>query len=508
MRILVVEDDDIVLTLLTARLGAEHYAIDAATDGLTGWEYASIYDYDLLILDVVLPKLDGISLCQKLRQAGHTLPILMLTSQDTSMAKILGLDAGADDYVVKPFDPEELTARVRALLRRGSTNPLPIMLWGDLCLNSSTQEVSYGGTLLDLTAKEYGLLEMMLRESQRVFSKDEILDCLWSAEEFPVEATVRSHMRRLRGKLLAVGAPADLIATSHGRGYYLKPVNGGGETLFEPAPLTDPEPPAPHPSDDQQAQYLEFLNQTWQEQRSNCLQRVHRLDLALDQLQTQALPLTEQSEAYRIAHNLVGTLGTFGLLEAMAIARLLEQEFHPDIYLEPSQVNPLKLLLANLQQQIETTDTLVNLPKPTGVEPLVGNGQAGRSLATQRLMLVDDDPILLQTLSKQLQGHGFQVGVLDDPQQFWAVLENLQPDVLVLDIQMPQMNGLVLCQSLRSASQWQKIPVLFLSTFADAQTQHQAFAAGADDYLCKPITAQDLSDRIHHRLQRIQAVSQ
>jgi DNA-binding response OmpR family regulator/HPt (histidine-containing phosphotransfer) domain-containing protein len=505
MRILVVEDDDILLTLLTARLSAEHYALDSATDGLTGWEYASTYDYDLLILDVVLPKLDGISLCQKLRQAGYTLPILMLTSQDTSMAKILGLDAGADDYVVKPFDPAELTARVRALLRRGSTNPLPIMLWGDLCLNSSTQEVSYAGTLLDLTAKEYGLLEMMLRESQRVFSKDEILDCLWSAEEFPVEATVRSHMRRLRGKLVAVGAPADLIATSHGRGYYLKPVNDGGFELSLEAP-----PPivlAASSSDDQQAQYLEFLNQTWQDQRSNCLQRVHTLDLALDQLQTQALPLAEQSEAYRLAHNLVGTLGTFGLAEAMAIARSLEQEFHPDIYLEPSQVKPLKLLLANLQQQIETTDTLVNLPKTTEAEPLVGNAQSGRS-PMRRLMLVDDDPIFLQTLSKQLSGYGFQVGVLDDPQQFWAVLEGLNPDVLILDIQMPQMNGLELCQSLRSAVQWQKLPVLFLSAFADAQTQHQAFAAGADDYLCKPITVQDLSDRIHHRIQRIQAVSQ
>ncbi len=499
MRILVVEDDDIVLTLLTERLSAEHYALDSATDGLMGWEYASTYDYDLLILDVVLPKLDGISLCQKLRQAGHTLPILMLTSQDTSMAKILGLDAGADDYVVKPFDPAELTARVRALLRRGSTNPLPIMLWGDLCLNSSTQEVSYGGTLLDLTAKEYGLLEMMLRESQRVFSKDEILDCLWSAEEFPVEATVRSHMRRLRGKLVAVGAPADLIATSHGRGYYLKPVNDGDEPLsFEPDPPT---------SDDHPAQYLEFLNQTWQDQRSNCLQRVHTLGSALDHLQTQTLPLAEQSEAYRLAHNLVGTLGTFGLAEAMAIARSLEQEFHPDIYLEPSQVKPLKLLLAHLQQQIETTDTLVSLPKITEAEPLVGNAQAGRSPA-RRLMLVDDDPILLQTLSKQLPGYGFQVGVLDDPQQFWAVLESLKPDVLILDIQMPQMNGLELCQSLRSAVQWQKLPILFLSAFADAQTQHQAFAAGADDYLCKPITAQDLSDRIHHRIQRIQAVSQ
>ncbi|MGB3615284.1 MAG: response regulator transcription factor, partial [Elainellaceae cyanobacterium] len=224
MRILLVEDDGALRSLLTQRLRAENYAVDAVTDGHYGWEYASTYDYDLLILDVLLPHLDGVTLCKRLRSRDYTLPILLLTAQDTRAAKRIGWDAGADDYVVKPFDEEDLVARVRALLRRSSANPLPTLTWGPLWLDTNTSEVSYDSEVLSLTAKEHALLEMMLRDSQHVFSSEDIIEGLWASEEFPTDATVRSHVRRLRQKLSAAGAPTDLIATSHGRGYYLKPI--------------------------------------------------------------------------------------------------------------------------------------------------------------------------------------------------------------------------------------------------------------------------------------------
>jgi DNA-binding response OmpR family regulator len=485
MRILVVEDDDALRDLLTQRLSAEHYAIDAAQDGESGWEYATTYDYDILVLDLVLPKLSGIALCQKLRQAGQTLPILMLTSQDTSSAKIMGLDAGADDYVVKPFDEAELIARIRALIRRGSSNPLPILTWGDLWLNSSSHEVSYGGTVLDLSAKEYALLEMMMRESQHVFSKEEILDSLWGSEEFPVEATVRSHMRRLRNKLTSAGAPADLIATYHGRGYYLKPYDE-----------THPTPEAPPTKQQQQAQYLEQLDQTWQTHRSRFLEKLEPIRSALYHLQQNRLEAPEQREAHRLAHTLVGSLGTFGLTEAMQIARSIEQELHPDLYPDPSRAKLLQTLLIDLQAWIHNTKSLATLPCP--IVPAQS--------APLHILLVDDDTTLLQILPKQLQGYGFRVSTLDNPEQVSSVLAQIQPDILILDVQMPYLNGLELCQTLRTESSWQKIPIFFLSAFADAKTQHQAFAAWADDYLCKPITAQDLSDRIQNRLQRIQSL--
>jgi DNA-binding response OmpR family regulator/HPt (histidine-containing phosphotransfer) domain-containing protein len=500
MRILVVEDDEILQSLLKQRLSAEHYAIDSASDGLKGWDYASTYDYDLLILDLVLPKLDGISLCQKLRKAGYTLPILILTSQDTSTAKIMGLDAGADDYVVKPFDEPELIARVRALLRRGSTNPLPIVTCGDLHLNSSTHEVSYGKTVLNLTAKEYALLEMMMRESQHVFSNEEILESLWSSEEFPVDATVRSHLRRLRQKLTTVGAPPDLIATSHGRGYYLKYIQSPVEPNPAKANLAKPATPKPATEAEPQDQYLELLNQTWQNHRSGCLDRLQIIQSALDYLQNGQLTSAIQVEAYRVAHTLVGTLGTFGLQEAMQLSRKIDQELHPDLHVEADQITHLRSLLQQLHQHIETTHTIQTLPNLSNGSP------KPPSQPKLRLMLVDDDPIFLKTFSPQLQHYGFQVSIVNHPEEFWPLLERIAPDVLVLDVQMPDTSGLSLCQSLRASPNWQRLPVIFLSSATDSKTQNEAFAAGADDYLCKPMSAQTLNDRIHQRLQRIQAI--
>jgi DNA-binding response OmpR family regulator len=303
MRILVVEEDEILRTLLTQRLNAECYAIDVAKDGLEGWDYASTYEYDLLILDLVLPKLNGIALCQKLRHAGYTAPILMLSSQDTSSAKIMGLNAGADDYMVKPFDEPELIGRIRALLRRGTSNPLPIAICGPLSLNSSTYEVFYGEMPLTLTAKEYALLEMMMRDGQHVFSSDEILESLWSSEEFPVDATVRSHMRRLRKKLTAVGAPPDLIATSHGRGYYLKILDLSTATITPAREIPNvaiPNSPIEQSKSNestQQTQYLALLNDTWKKHRSTCLERVTLIRSALDRLQSGQLTASIQARS-------------------------------------------------------------------------------------------------------------------------------------------------------------------------------------------------------------------
>ena len=513
MRILVVEDDEILRTLLTQRLNAECYAIDVAKDGLEGWDYASTYEYDLLILDLVLPKLNGIALCQKLRHTGYTVPILMLSSQDTSTAKIMGLNAGADDYMVKPFDEPELISRIRALLRRGSGNPLPIVTCGPLSLNSSTYEVFYGEMALTLTAKEYVLLEMMMRDSQHVFSSDEILESLWSSEEFPVDATVRSHMRRLRKKLTAVGAPPDLIATSHGRGYYLK-ILDLSTTTIAPARET-PNIATPNSSIEQsksnestqQAQYLELLNDTWKKHRSTCLERVELIRSALDKLHSAQLTSPIQAEAYRAAHTLVGTLGTFGLHQAMQLARNIDQELHPDLYLEPYQAESFRSFLNQLQQQIEQTLHIENLPTMLEDRAKVIEDPTSKPSPPEiKVMLVDDDPVFLETFPHHLKSHGFQVLTLNDPRQFWSVLEINHPDVVILDIQMQQINGFELCQELRSVDPWQKIPVMFLSADSNAETQHKAFSVGADDYLCKPITAQSLSDRIHNRLQRIQAI--
>ncbi|MGI0488759.1 response regulator transcription factor [Pantanalinema rosaneae CENA516] len=222
MRILVVEDDVQIADMLTEALTNRQYVVDVARDGEEAWNYAQTLEYDLVLLDITLPKLNGLKLCHQLRDRHFSLPILMLTARDTIEDKIVGLDAGADDYMVKPFDLRELMARIRALLRRGSSTATPNLAWGNLRLNPSTYEVFYNHSPLHLTPKEYALLELLMSNGRRVLSRPGIIERIWSLEDPPTEETVKSHIKTLRHKLREAGAPEDFIETVHGLGYRLK----------------------------------------------------------------------------------------------------------------------------------------------------------------------------------------------------------------------------------------------------------------------------------------------
>ncbi|MDY7015387.1 MAG: response regulator transcription factor, partial [Cyanobacteriota bacterium] len=191
MKILLVEDDEGLARAIEKATIARHYLIDSASDAQSAWNLVEAFEYDLILLDLLLPGLDGIAFCQQRRDRGDRTPILLITARDDSELKVKGLDAGADDYLVKPFDLEELLARVRALLRRGNDSLPPEIQWGKLRLDPKSCEVTYGGKLLKLTAKEYGLIELFLRNPHRIFSQSALLDHLWSFEEPPSETAVR-----------------------------------------------------------------------------------------------------------------------------------------------------------------------------------------------------------------------------------------------------------------------------------------------------------------------------
>jgi DNA-binding response OmpR family regulator len=222
MRILLVEDDVHLAEALEEVLTDQLYAVDVVTDGEAAWEQVKTIEYDLLLLDVMLPKLDGISLCRRLRSHGYSPPILLITARDTSTDKVKGLDAGADDYIVKPIDLPELLARIRAGLRRASVSASPVLEWGSLQLDPSTYEVTYMEQPLRLTPKEYSILELFIRNGRRVLSRSAILEHIWSLEEPPEEETVKAHIKSLRQKLKKAGASPDLIETVHSVGYRLK----------------------------------------------------------------------------------------------------------------------------------------------------------------------------------------------------------------------------------------------------------------------------------------------
>lgn len=223
MRILLVEDDYLLATSLSEALEAQRYTVDVAHDGELAWQQMTLLSYDLMLMDVTLPQVDGLTLCQRMRSHGFDSPVLMLTARDTSADKVAGLDAGADAYMVKPFDLSELIAQIRALLRRGYMAQPTALQWGTLQLNPITYEVVYQDNPIRLTPKEFAILELLLRHGRRVLSRHFILESIWHLEDPPGEETVKAHLKALRQKLFRAGAPRNFIETIHGLGYRLMP---------------------------------------------------------------------------------------------------------------------------------------------------------------------------------------------------------------------------------------------------------------------------------------------
>jgi two-component system, OmpR family, response regulator QseB len=222
MKILLIEDDNRIAEPLTEHLKNQYHVVDVANDGLVGWEQAQAFDYDLILLDLMLPGLDGISLCKRLRTSGYQALILMLTAKDTITDRVIGLDAGADDYLVKPFKLQELAARIRALSRRSIDVKPNILICESLQLDSLNYQVTYEGQLLSLTPKEYMLLEVFLKNPTRVFTRVELLDKLWDCHDISGEETVKTHLKNLRRKLKSAGCKSEIIENVYGIGYRLK----------------------------------------------------------------------------------------------------------------------------------------------------------------------------------------------------------------------------------------------------------------------------------------------
>jgi DNA-binding response OmpR family regulator len=225
-KILIVEDNQDLARLLELHLRDLHYDVDLAFDGDAGWTRIQSNSYDLIILDLMLPGIDGLEICRRLRAQTAYTPILMLTSKATELDRVLGLEIGADDYVTKPFSIRELMARVKAIFRRidelksdhQPDNPAPIRA-ADLVIEPHSRKVSMAGKNIDLTAKEFDLLLHFARNAGRVFTRSQLLGEVWGYGHDGYEHTVNSHINRLRAKIEANPAQPDYILTVWGVGY-------------------------------------------------------------------------------------------------------------------------------------------------------------------------------------------------------------------------------------------------------------------------------------------------
>jgi len=762
MRILLVEDDETIAAIVSDFLQKQHYVLDVAIDGELGWDFIDAYTYDLILLDVMLPKLDGMSLCHKIRNAGMQMPILLLTAKQTSDDKVMGLDVGADDYLVKPFDLEELAARIRALLRRGSSALAPLLEWGELYLDPSSCLVTYAGQVVNLSNKEYSLLELFLRNSRRILNRNMILDHLWAGDDVPTEDTVKAHIKGLRRKFRTVGAPEDLIENVYGIGYRLKALNSSVDRITPRIILAGLTADLAHYLENRLAsclltfsstsdttltsleegnwqllvldqmlltpQIVKVLNDAYSRLKQGnqliiyCLEKdgvkylpqkilgqlifypfeaqelVHIIaeNLSLDlppetleqnqpQSQPENLPLqlpvsrTEPSlihdrtpnseldtniaalwnkfkdkihqrlvvlETAKVAyltgeitpklreqvileaHKLAGSLGTFGFPLGTQLARKIEDLFLENLSLSPLQQQKFIKLLAHLQEVVQSPPipasreipdakiskvalsnfsfyannphlliveddqelaqglaieasswgmrvevihhisqarlaiaahppdlVLLDLVFPeaeaTGLELLqelsnatppipaivltlrdsfpsrlevarlggcgflskpVTPNQVMQSvvqvvqqnyLGHFKVMVVDDDPTIFEILVTYLKASELQLVYLEDPRNFWETLESSAPDLLILDINMPYINGIELCRVIRNDPNWSSLPVLFISSQDDISTVQQVFRVGADDFISKPFSENTVVTRVLNRLQRL-----
>jgi len=219
-KILLIEDDEGILRFLRRGLSYEGYQVETAVDGQEGLTKAREWHPDLVVLDWMLPGMDGLEVCRRLRATGP-LPILMLTAKDMIQDRVQGLDAGADDYMVKPFELDELLARIRALLRRTQPERIPVLTFSDLTLDTSSRQALRSGREIQLTAKEYDLLELFMRHPRQVLTREMIFDRVWGYD-FGGESNVLDvYIRYLRQKLV-VGNESQLIHTVRGVGYVLR----------------------------------------------------------------------------------------------------------------------------------------------------------------------------------------------------------------------------------------------------------------------------------------------
>ena len=230
MRLLIVEDDPAISGFVVRGLREQRYVVDLAEDGLTAERMAADQEYDAIVLDIMLPGMDGFELCRRLRRDANDAPVLMLTARDAIADRVKGLDVGADDYLVKPFAFDELLARVRALTRRGRSRQLDATLsYGPIAMHTDTRRVEAEGRDVDLSATEYRLLEHLLRHAGAIVSRDELADHVWGGDYDPSSNVADVYIGYVRRKLRAAGIESPIIHTIRGMGYMLKATPGEGD---------------------------------------------------------------------------------------------------------------------------------------------------------------------------------------------------------------------------------------------------------------------------------------
>lgn len=607
MKILLVDDDPRFTTTAQSLLEEKKYSIDVLNIADNIFNFIEKNNYDLLILDVIMPKTDGITICRKLRKNHQELPILLLTALQGKNDKLKAFEAGADDYLVKPFDWDELLARIRALLRRKETEETVTLKWGNLTLVTDTKQIVYDSKDLNLTPTEYQILEVFLTNPSKLFSIDDLISKLWDFDEIPTNSTIRSHIKGLRKKLKKIGGDSDLIQTVYGMGYRLKKVEKVKvEKKSENKEIKFFKQEKEINNQSQNDSISAALAAIWGQYQQDVIEDINCLNEYNQNINCQ---LTKE-EAVRKAHSLVGFLGSIGFIDISHICKNIENllrdnqigetlqkeidklysfcekmknensnsfnnlsieestrkknvlmidsksEFTDNfIYfanfwnleidltnnlsygLEKLTNNKFDLILFDIylikkhSDRKESLNQIIKLAKDTPIYIITNkddfrrrlevsdykiNGFISKDLSSIKIiqfitqnwnninhkivLALDDDEKFLDILESQLVEPNLKLITLNHPSKIWKFLDNITPDLIILDLQMPEINGIDVCKVIKNDLHWQKIPVIFLTAYLNDGIIDQIITVGANDFIPKSKLELELNNRIVNHL--------
>lgn len=602
MRALLVEDDKKMAFSIQSYLIKELETVDIIESGEKIIELIETNNYDLLILDVLLPKKNGIDICREIRQAELTIKILFITALQSQQDKIRAFESGADDYLIKPFDYQELLLRVKALINRQKKAKSQIIRWGNIVMDLETKEVQYLGKTLNLTPTEFDILQIFLYSPQQVFEVDQIIDKIWDMETIPTHSTFRSHIKSLRRKIEQYGGKKDTIKTVYGMGYRLCELENNSSIV------QNDTPPQKIENDDLNS----FIAELWAESKPEIEGDFKILNNYVNDRKSG----TNQETSVRIAHNLIGFLGNIGFAEVSQNFRIIEQNLKLSNFYEQSDKvkETINLLNDNFQMLFKDNNLLnsvstynkhyhilliendVNLLNEfeqvirvnkfnfqlsivtdlsditnynhydililgdchdcaTNKEEVMNNlttlglntapiiytsddslenrlffsQQKIKAFFTKKtapsdflryiknelenpahiskqlydILIIDDDERFIKTITKKLIKNQLPLNIYtcNNPLNFLAEIEQIKPKLIILDLQMPKLNGLDICAMIKQDSILKTIPVIFLTGYLEPEIINQFVAVGADDFVSKTKIDAELYPRIMHHLQ-------
>ncbi|HHP7232755.1 MAG TPA: response regulator [Xenococcaceae cyanobacterium] len=495
MKVLLIEDDPNTAQFLSTTLSAERYAVDLARDGQIGLELVSQWKYDIVVLDVVIPRLDGIEVCQRLRSQGYQMPILLVTAKNSPEDIVTGLDAGADDYLTKPVDLSQLLARIRALLRRGEIAPTAsVFTWGKLTLDLVSLQVTYNEQPIKLKSKEYKLLELFLRHPKRVFSRNAIIDQIWTSDRYPTAGAVTNLIKDLRQQLKKAGMVEEVIETVFGLGYRLKAPPA--EKILKLNP-----------------QGIAAIAKAQADFRASLADRIRVLQEIRLALLNNTLTQRQRERGKEEAHKLVGGLGTFGYPGGVLLARQIEELLSKTLPLKSAEIavfcqklNSLQKMLSQSQPEMSGTKAISLAPSfqfALNFQPQPLSAMPDKPLAAKAISF--SDRLKLQDfLSQLLQPWGITLVPLSQAEELWKVIRLELPHLLLLDLELPTFNLIEFCRQLRSHNHDQDLAIFAITAQSDPTYLQQLLAAGVDDFICQPILGPELVSRVVNRLKRSQ----